>query len=361
MPCRRSYAGITCLGNAIITFKNENAVTGGSNSPAIQVAKHVGEGEGFTLTIQGDGSLTATGGSGAAGIGSGENGSCGNITINGGQVTAKGNYGIRADAGDIILGWKNPGDFIYASSYKAGSSKNVKIADGQSFTYVNTNDLLSGTLSADLVTAIAGKTLTPVSDKITVPAYRWATYYSDQPLTLGTNQSGAELYTISSVTDTEAVLSNKIEVAPKGTPLLVYNGSDKDKVIMLIPSLEPDLSLTVAKEFKGTTTAKAFDEAYMSDKQCYVLAGGKMFARVEGAGTIAAHRCWLELDNAKSARSLVIIGNDDQPTGIDRIDNSQLTIDNYSGAWYTLDGRKLDKMPTKKGVYIHGGKKEVVR
>ena len=186
-PCRRSYAGITCLGNAIITFKNENAVTGGSNSPAIQVAKHVGEGEGFTLTIQGDGSLTATGGSGAAGIGSGENGSCGNITINGGQVTAKGNYGIRADAGDIILGWKNPGDFIYASSYKAGNSKNVKIADGQSFTYVNTNDLLGGTLSADQVTAIAGKTLTPVSDKITVPAYRWATYYSDQPLTLGTN------------------------------------------------------------------------------------------------------------------------------------------------------------------------------
>ena len=25
---------------------------------------------------------------------------------------------------------------------------------------------------------------------------------------------------------------------------------------------------------------------------------------------------------------------------------------NYSGAWYTLDGVKLDNMPTRKGVYI---------
>ena len=54
------------------------------------------------------------------------------------------------------------------------------------------------------------------------------------------------------------------------------------------------------------------------------LAGGKMFVRVAGPGTIAAHKCWLELDNAKAARQLNI-GND-EPTGIDRIDNSQLTI-----------------------------------
>lgn len=29
-------------------------------------------------------------------------------------------------------------------------------------------------------------------------------------------------------------------------------------------------------------------------------------------------------------------------------------------AWYTIDGRKLDKMPTKKGVYLFNGKKKVV-
>ena len=34
---------------------------------------------------------------------------------------------------------------------------------------------------------------------------------------------------------------------------------------------------------------------------------------------------------------------------------------NSSGAWYTLDGVKLDKMPTHKGVYIRNGRKVVIK
>jgi hypothetical protein len=29
--------------------------------------------------------------------------------------------------------------------------------------------------------------------------------------------------------------------------------------------------------------------------------------------------------------------------------------------WYDLNGRKLDKMPTKKGVYMNNGRKVVVK
>ena len=32
-----------------------------------------------------------------------------------------------------------------------------------------------------------------------------------------------------------------------------------------------------------------------------------------------------------------------------------------NGDWYDLNGRKLDKMPTKKGVYIMNGRKVVVK
>ena len=39
-----------------------------------------------------------------------------------------------------------------------------------------------------------------------------------------------------------------------------------------------------------------------------------------------------------------------------QIENGQLTIDNASESWYTIDGRKLSGQPTKKGVYIHNGK-----
>ena len=105
-------AGIECVGNATIILKSNNTVKGFyENYPGIRVLKDC------TLTIKGDGSLTAssngygagigggrdmpsgnivieggtisaTGGEDAAGIGSGYNAVCGNITIKGGNITA---------------------------------------------------------------------------------------------------------------------------------------------------------------------------------------------------------------------------------------------------------------------------------
>ena len=43
-------------------------------------------------------------------------------------------------------------------------------------------------------------------------------------------------------------------------------------------------------------------------------------------------------------------------TDINAMDNGQLTIDNASESWYTIDGRKLSGQPTKKGIYIHNGR-----
>ena len=36
-------------------------------------------------------------------------------------------------------------------------------------------------------------------------------------------------------------------------------------------------------------------------------------------------------------------------------------IENEAGAWYSLDGRKLNGKPTTKGVYINNGKKVVIK
>ena len=80
--------GIVCAGTAEITLVGFNSVTGRVDKAGIQVG-----GTGTTLIINGDGSLTTTGGSGGAGIGTGHafEGSAefGNITINGGALTAK--------------------------------------------------------------------------------------------------------------------------------------------------------------------------------------------------------------------------------------------------------------------------------
>lgn len=92
------HAGITCLGNATIILADgtTNIVKGfHENYSGIQPA-HNTSGDEYTLTIQGSGSLNAStngdsAGSGA-GIGSSISDICGNITINGGTVTATGGH-----------------------------------------------------------------------------------------------------------------------------------------------------------------------------------------------------------------------------------------------------------------------------
>jgi hypothetical protein len=51
----------------------------------------------------------------------------------------------------------------------------------------------------------------------------------------------------------------------------------------------------------------------------------------------------------------------DEATGIVPVHNSQFIVHSEAGAWYSLDGRKLQGKPTQKGVYINGGKKVVIK
>ena len=62
-------------------------------------------------------------------------------------------------------------------------------------------------------------------------------------------------------------------------------------------------------------------------------------------------------DEQAGARSLVL-GIDDSATGVKEVIEVNGVND---GSFYDLNGRKLDKMPTKKGVYLFNGRKVVVR
>ena len=78
--------GIICSGTANIKLVGTNSVTATTKFyPGIQAG-----GSGKTLTIQGNGSLYARGAQCAAGIGSENWGTCGNIIISGGSITARG-------------------------------------------------------------------------------------------------------------------------------------------------------------------------------------------------------------------------------------------------------------------------------
>jgi hypothetical protein len=51
-----------------------------------------------------------------------------------------------------------------------------------------------------------------------------------------------------------------------------------------------------------------------------------------------------------------VVGLPGSPTSIDFV-----TVNAMGDGWYTIGGVKLNGKPAKSGVYIHDGKKEVVK
>ena len=89
------WSGITCLGNATITLVGTNSVKGyNQNYSGLQPAP-----ENTLLTIRGNGKLNAFGSDHGAGIGSCEHSECGNILIEGGEITANAGEGAGIGCG----------------------------------------------------------------------------------------------------------------------------------------------------------------------------------------------------------------------------------------------------------------------
>lgn len=189
--------------------------------------------------------------------------------------------------------------------------------------------------------------------EVEVAAGEYATYYCADAVEV--EGDDAELYTIANVTESEAQLSEAIKVAPKETPLLVYNKSEESKTFLLIPTTENADEVSVAKEFKGTLVEKEMPAS--STRVDYYVCTGTAFMWVRDAGVIAANRCWLQIGEQPAAtramtRSITGGGN---TTNMDDV-RWQMEDGNY----YDLQGRKVEK-PNRGGIYIHNGKKVILK
>ena len=144
---QHNWAGITCLGNAKITLHGTNVVKGCGNAYAGIYVPF-----GSTLTIDGDGSLEVFSPGTGAGIGANQGTGCGNITINGGIIDAKGGIGAAAIGGVTDYGCgeiRINGGTIYAMSYFGGA------AIGGGYNGYNGNIIIANTvykLTAELDT-----------------------------------------------------------------------------------------------------------------------------------------------------------------------------------------------------------------
>ena len=94
--CPNPWAGITCAGDATIILQGNNNIKGFNRDyPGIYVPA------GHTLTIKGNGSLTASSNGYGAGIGGGCKIPCGNIIITDGTINAIGGFGEAGIGGGM--------------------------------------------------------------------------------------------------------------------------------------------------------------------------------------------------------------------------------------------------------------------
>ena len=86
--------------------------------------------------------------------------------------------------------------------------------------------------------------------------------------------------------------------------------------------------------------------------------------------TINSFRAYFQLTNELTAgepsapssiRAFVLNFDGSEQTGIEEIETEKLPNSKYDGAWYSLDGMRLDSKPSARGIYINNGRRIVIK
>lgn len=141
-----------------------------------------------------------------------------------------------------------------------------------------------------------------------------------------------------------------VDIDPKEEPCVEYTNGQTGK------------KKHVFGKFMGTYVAD-FDFYNEADYYPLFLSGNLFYYATENTKHMKAFRAYFDfedyLDEAEEASARMLLSFDGETTSIE---NSSLFQPKAAvDGWYTLDGRKLDKKPTEKGVYIKNNKKVVIR
>ena len=196
-------------------------------------------------------------------------------------------------------------------------------------------------------------------EKIEMNAHGIMTYASDNALDFS-NVSGLRAHYASNFELTEGhngvLTMTKAEEVPASEGLMLKGTANETFYVPIIETASPLASNLMV----GLTTATSVDPVagdytnFILSKQNDAIAWYKL----ANTYTLRANSAYLHLltDDVFGARAITMDFGDGEVTNID-----QITDDAADGDWYTIDGLKLDKNPTKKGVYVTNGHKVVVK
>ena len=157
-------------------------------------------------------------------------------------------------------------------------------------------------------------------------------------------------YTLNGDTEQTGTVNFRMSVGDSSTPVATTTWAYATATSASVTDNDRGITLSF-----GTDKTIAFDK----EDQSILFLGAKntLYYPQKGA-TINAFRAYFDLGGAHARQFVLNFGEE---TGISEAaplnDKGQMTNDK----WYTLDGVKLDGKPTKKGLYIHGGRKVVIK
>lgn len=443
-----TYAGITCLGDATIILAegSSNWVRGHSPYlPGISVP------EGKTLRIKGPGTLrvepneSTNSGAGAAGIGAGgfnefhcgniiiEGGNitatgtgyfcgigggrykrCGNITICGGRVTATGSkYAAGIGTGDtgcscgdititddvisvtaikganarrsVGIGYSTPGATISCGTITIGGTvysdgisestfiytpwKVVSLADGTAYTYAAdhyaSNAIYTKTIEADRV----GKHqawLLPFDYTISNTDLQKFNFYKINMIvnapTPGENGSSDQMWVfLTKLDQMGTVLHANMPYVIKAKEVVTDYEFQTMNTMMKGKNTGVILKTETAEDIYSFYATYDNTSASESDPFYYISASGKICLGT--SVTVGPYR-WIVRKTNKFGNTTNYVSEmrffdneeDDDATAI-----TEVTEMTDASTWYDLNGRRLQGKPAQKGIYIHNGRKEIVK
>ena len=182
----------------------------------------------------------------------------------------------------------------------------------------------------------------------------WTTYCATESFDV---PEGIDAYVVNSY-DAGVVTLQKVTTINQGQGILLKPAEVGTFYNTTVCASAPDPY--ESNMLKGVTTATAIG-ATSGDYTNYIFTkvGDEIGFYPANAGTIPAYKAYLQIPTASlpsGAPSRLSIVIDDETTSVERVKTNKEEDSN----WYTLSGVQA-KQPTKGGVYIHQGKKVIIK
>ena len=222
--------------------------------------------------------------------------------------------------------------------------------------------------NSSVLASYAGQTVNvTLQDRTLYKDGKWNTLCLPFNLALdGSPLAGADVRALDNANLTAGTLTlnfttNSITELVAGTPYIIKWASG-DNIVnpvfndVTIVLTNHDFTSTDGKvEFHGTYESHSFGD---ENRSILFLGSDNTLYWPQAGAHIGAQRAYFELDPSASVRA-INLNFGDEATGIHEtaIGNSRKT----TTGWYTLDGMRREGKPSVRGIYIHNGRKVVVK